>query len=176
MKILVPIMACLMLAGCADYSAYNQSVAEYNLKEKVAFGEAMAACKDDSACKVGVAMFFSGNLGEVPFAKPETVKDYAAAFLPYASLGLQFYDMYSGGSGSSEGISINGSNNSVSGVGNTMEASGESSISATLSSSTQTTVEEGNRDYSLGGSTDGFDTTVSDTGVVSDDTDIVEIQ
>ena len=68
----------------------------------------------------------------------------------------------SNGTGSSGAFIVRGDNNSFSGIGNNMEASGGSTVNSPFSLSNSYSWSTNNRNYSLGGETG----TVTDVGVV----------
>jgi len=171
MKRIALLVALLVLAvtlsGCLglgnDFSSTNEMIAAANTDRFRAFSAGMIGCGEDEACKVGLAMAFAGGMGQQDFFRPETVRDYAQAFLPYATLGVDVFRLWGGFSGGgSGGYVVTGDNNSFSGIGNDLVADNESSLSATFSSSTSLTSSEGNRDFSLGSDAG----TIDDTGIV----------
>jgi len=144
MKKLITLAGLLLLAalsGCASYgltsnhAEVNQMIADANTNRFKAFSEGMAACNDNAACQVGLAMGFSANLGQQAFFKPETTSDVLHAFLPYATLGVdvaRLWRLAPANGDSNGGFIITGDNNQLSGIGNKLTADNESSISATF--------------------------------------------
>jgi len=117
-----------------DMSSANAIIAQANSDKYKAFTEGMVACKEDSACKVGVSMGFAGNLGNQQFFKPETTLDLLRGIVPLAQLGLDFYRLKEGGNSSSGGEAspyIKGDGNVVN-VFNKNRVSDNSSMSATI--------------------------------------------
>jgi len=133
MKKLIPfILAALMLAGCADgVNTTNQLIADSNANNKKAAADALVACKDDAACKVGVMAIFFSNTGQ-PFYKPDTVVDYLRAGIPYADLSARIFNSWwnSGGVSGDRtgGTVVIGDNNQLSGFGNRLTADRNSSV------------------------------------------------
>jgi len=107
MKTLIsPLLLVLALTSCANN---QQATLELKTAQVKMLTEGMAACKDDSGCKVALTAFvFGGGLDMPQEAGPV---QYAAAFLPYANLFLQAYGMTLGGGGSASAMYVKGSNN-----------------------------------------------------------------
>jgi hypothetical protein len=133
--------AVLILPGCAGYgltsnhAEVNQMIADANTNRFKAFSEGMAACNDNAACQVGLAMGFSANLGQQAFFKPETTSDLLHAFLPYATLGVdvaRLWRMAPTNGDSNGGFIITGDNNQLSGIGNKLTADNQSSVTGTF--------------------------------------------
>lgn len=155
-----------MMSGCAqDFGATNQLIADSNASRLAAYGDAMAACGANAACQVGVSMAFATNAGEQKFIQPERTSEILSAVVPLASLGLQAWGTFYGGGPNGTGSSgyvVTGDNNTFSGVGNALEASGGSSINAPFSSSNSFSWSTNNRDYNLGADAGE----ITDTGIV----------
>ena len=103
--------------------------------------------------------------------QPERTAEVLAAFVPFASLGLQAFDMFYGGAvsgGQAGAFIISGDNNSLSGIGNNNEASGGSTVTSPYSLSNTFSWSTNNKDYSLGA---GYDGTVVDSGVTGETTE-----
>lgn len=154
------------LSGCANqFLETNQLIADANATRLAAYGDAMHACGANAACQVGVSMAYATGAGEQKYVQPERTSEILSAYVPLASLGLQAFGMFYGGgiagTGSS-GFVVTGDNNTFSGIGNAIEASGGSNIESPFSSSNNFSWSTGNRDYSLGGSAG----TIDDTGIV----------
>jgi len=95
----------LALSGCG-YKEVNQQIATSNENRLRIFNAGMIGCKDDAACKVGVAMAFAGNMGQQSFIKPESAKDYMVAATPI----LDILSRWKGnGNGANGGVSISDS-------------------------------------------------------------------
>jgi len=136
--ILLAILA-FSLTGCfsltSSHLETNQMIATANTERFKAFSEGMSACGGNAACQVGLAMGFSGNLGQQQFFKPETTTDLLHAFLPYATLGVdvaRLWRMAPSNGDSNGGFIINGDNNQLSGIGNKLTADNQSSVSGSF--------------------------------------------
>lgn len=173
------------LSGCAgnQFLETNQLIADSNATRLAAYGDAMAACGDNAGCLVGVSMAYASKAGDTDFVQPERTAEIIGAWVPIASLGLQawsvFYNGGVSGTGSS-GFVVTGDNNTFSGVGNALEASGGSTLEAPFSSTNTFSWSTGNRDYSIGGTAgeitgDGLTDTYVDDATESTDTGTVEI-
>lgn len=169
MKKLILAVAVLSLTGCAnDFASTNMAIAQSNADKFAAYGEAMRACGANAACQVGVSMALATGAGDTKMIQPERTAEIAAAFVPFASLGLQGLGLFYGGGVSgtgSAGYVVTGDNNTFSGNGNNLESTGGSSLSAPFSSSNNFSWSTNNRDYNLGA---GYEGAVVDTGVTGD--------
>jgi len=177
-RIAALIVSSLMLSGCAnDFGATNAAIAQANADKFAAYGEAMRACGANAACQVGVSMAMATGAGDMKMIQPERTAEILGAVVPFASLGLQAFDMFYGGtglagSGSNGAFVITGDNNSLSGIGNYGEATGGSTINSPYSSSNSFSWDAYNRKYNLGSGYD--DGAVLDTGVTGT-TDTAEV-
>jgi len=176
-NIILAVLAVSLLSGCAtEFIATNDQIAAANEGKLVAYGQAMAACGENAGCQVGVSMAYAARVGDQDFIKPERTAEVLGAWVPFASLGLQAFDMFYGGGPNgtgSAGYVVTGNNNTFSGVGNALEASGGSTVTAPFSSSNSFSWSTGNRDYTIGGTAgeitgDGIVDTYPDTTETSD--------
>jgi len=160
------IVSCLALSGCAnDFASTNAAIAQSNADKFAAYGAAMQACGANAACQVGVSMALATGAGDTKMIQPERTAEIAAAFVPFASLGLQGLGLFYGGgvNGSgSAGYVVTGDNNTFSGNGNSLESTGGSTLSSPFSSSNAFSWSTNNRDYTLGEDVG----TITDLGVV----------
>jgi len=139
------ILAALLLSsasGCSmltnEFAETNALIAESNLQSRKAYADAMAACRDNAACQVGVTSSYFSNAGQQQLIKPETPVDYLNAGLPYATLGANIYMMGKGTGGTNKGgITLVGSNNVLNDVGGSKTADNGSTISGSNSGSTE---------------------------------------
>lgn len=165
-KAIIGFFAIGMLSGCAqDFRELNTAIAEKNNERLAKYGDAMKACGVNAACQVGVSMAYASGAGDQKFIQPERTSEILSSVVPLASLGLQAFGMFYGGGPNgtgSAGYVVTGDNNTFSGVGNALEASGGSSVNAPFSSSNAFSWSTNNRDYSLGGTAG----TVTDPGIV----------
>lgn len=156
----------LLASGCArDFSDVNSAIAENNKERFAAYGEALKACGVNAACQVGVTMAYATAAGDQKFIAPERTAEILSAVVPLAGLGLQAFDMFYGGGPTgtgSAGYVVTGDNNTFSGVGNALEASGGSTLTAPFSSSNSFSWSTNNRNYNLGADAG----TVTDAGLV----------
>jgi len=169
-------IAALSMSGCAgtsiteDFKETNEMIARSNVDRLIAFKDGMIGCGDNAACQGMLGMAFAANMGQQSYFKPETTSDLLRAFLPYASLGLQAFDMfYSGtnGAGSSGAFLVEGDNNTFMGIGNNTEASGGSTVNIPFSSvNTFSWSADNNQDASHDN-----EYVPTDTGVVGETTD-----
>ncbi len=83
MKYLMWIVILVTLTGCS-FKEHNELIARSNTDRFVAFSEGINAAPTDGA-RIAIAMAFAANLGAQRYERPETVKDYANAFMPYVS-------------------------------------------------------------------------------------------
>ncbi len=84
MKYLMWIVILVTLTGCS-FKEHNELIARSNTDRFIAFSEGIIAAPTDGA-RIAIAMAFAANLGAQRYERPETVKDYANAFMPYVSL------------------------------------------------------------------------------------------
>lgn len=150
-------MILLITSGCAnDMSSVNALIAQSNAERPKAFASAMAACKGEQGCLVGVSMAYAGNIGQQAYFKPETAKDYLEAGLPYAGILSQMYMIGKGRSGGSNtgGITIVGDHNVLMDMNNEKTATDNSSIVDSNTGSSERLIDMMNRKYNLG-TTDG---------------------
>jgi len=137
-QILSVLFLCFFLTGClgltSNHIETNKMIAQANTDRFKAFSEGMSACGNNAACQVGLAMGFSGNLGQQAFYKPETTTDLLHAFLPYATLGVDVARLWRStyNSGDSAGFVITGDNNQISGTANKLTADNESSVNGSF--------------------------------------------
>ena len=136
MKAILAVFLTVMLSGCISTAQFspvekfteeNRQISENNTSRLIAYANGMAACGDNAACQVGVSMAFAGNLGQQQLFKPQTWLEYLGLLLPY---GDRMVDrLYSGGSGSSQGLVINRSENvQIIGSANKNESDGGSTL------------------------------------------------
>jgi len=164
------LIGCLFLSGCAglgltnDFASTNAAIAQANADKYRAYSDAMIACGGNAACQVGISLALATGAGDQKMIQPERTSEVLASFVPFASLGLQALGIFYGGVGGtgSSGFVVTGDNNSFSGIGNNMEASGGSSVEAPYSMTNSFSWSTNNRDYSLGNDA-GM---VNDTGIV----------
>jgi hypothetical protein len=161
------IVSSLMLSGCAgmgmtnDFASTNTAIAEANAAKYRAYTEGMRACGNNAACQVGISMALATGAGDQKMIQPERTAEVLAAFVPFASLGLQAFDMIYGGGpngNGSAGYVVTGDNNTFSGNGNNLESTGGSTLNSPFSSSNAFSWDQYNRTYSQG----------TDAGTVSD--------
>jgi len=166
------IAASLTLSGCAvfgnpnEFIETNRMILQSNEESKQALAVSLSVCKGEPGCLVGVSMAYASRMGERDLVQPERTSEILKNVVPFASLGLQAFDMFYGGvggSGTSQGYVVTGDNNTFSGIGNSMEASGSgNSVESPFSSSNSFSWSTNNRDYALGTDTG----TITDLGVV----------
>ncbi len=162
----------LMLSGCAllgqpnEFIETNRMILSANATSKQAFAAALAVCKGEPGCLVGVSMAYATNIGDRDLVQPERTSEIMKNTVPFVSLALQAVDLFYGGigSGSNGAYVIKGDNNTISGVGNYNESSGGSTTNAEVSSSnTFSWSADNNQDAS-------HDNAYADPGVVATDT------
>ena len=139
MKNIVLIVLMLLLSSCSiftnDFASTNALIAQANVDSRKAYADGMAACKENAACQVGVTSSYFSNAGQQKILKPETVKDYMEAGLPYANLASNvFLGVRGGGSGGSNsgGFTLVGDNNTVNDIGNHKTADNGSTLSSVV--------------------------------------------
>lgn len=177
-RILAVIISSLMLSGCAgitnDFASTNAAIAQANTDRYRAMTEAVIACGSNAACQVAVSLSFATNAGQQKMIEPERTAEVLGAFVPFASLGLQAFDMFYGGGptgGQAGAFVITGDNNSLSGIGNNNEASGGSTVTSPYSLSNTFSYDMYNREYTLGNPVG----TIIDEGIVDPASDPVTV-
>lgn len=98
----------LFLTGCS-YTELNRAIMASNERREINFGKALAECKGEQGCLVGVSLAYGSNIGQQKLFKPETPLDYITAVTPLAMMLGQWYLGSSGGGG----VSVKGDDNTV---------------------------------------------------------------